>query len=220
VPRATDRSRSGHPGEPAPDVEHRPATPGTPALEIHRSPRRRRSASAAPRERAIVVRLPVGLPDDEEERLIGSLVRKVTGADRASQRGGDAALERRAADLADRYLDGVRATSVRWSGRMRRRYGSCSPAEGTIRISRELASAPAYVLDHVLVHELAHLRVPGHDADFHALVDRFPGSARARGWLEGYTAGQLAAGAASPDPDGGPGGDPVDGGAVADDPVS
>lgn len=200
----------------APPVERRAATTDLPALEIHRSPRRRRSASAAADDTAIVVRLPLGIPADEEERLIASLVRKVSGADRAAARGGDEALERRAAQLADRYLDGVRPTSVRWSTRMRRRYGSCTPADGSIRISQQLATAPAYVLDHVLVHELAHLRVPGHGAPFHALLERHPESARARGWLEGFTAGQLAAGRL----DGGPLDDgPLEDGPLEDGPL-
>ncbi|MEX1177620.1 MAG: M48 family metallopeptidase [Nitriliruptor sp.] len=178
----------------SPPVEHRPATPTLPALEIHRSPRRRRSASAAARDQVVVVRLPLGISRAEEERLIAGLVHKVTGASRAASRRSDADLERRAARLADRYLDGIRASSVSWSSRMRRRYGSCTPAEGTIRISRELASAPDYVLDHVLLHELVHLRVPGHGADFHELLDRHPDARRASGWLEGYAAGRLAAG--------------------------
>ena len=197
---------------PPPPVEHRPAVAGVPPLEIHRSVRRRRSASAAPRDGVVVVRLPAGLSRAEEERLVADLVRKVTGAARALTRGGDAALERRAAELADRYLDGVRPSSVRWSGRMRRRYGSCTPAEGSIRISRELATAPGYVLDHVLVHELAHLQEPGHGPRFRALVDRYPEAARAAGWLEGYTAGRLAAGAGETPTDE----EPVPDGAVDD----
>jgi predicted metal-dependent hydrolase len=175
-----------------PPVEHRPAAAGVPPLEIHRSPRRRRSAAASARDGVVVVRLPAGLSDGEEERLVTDLVAKVTGASRAAARGGDAALQRRADQLADRYLDGVRASSVRWSARMRRRHGSCTPAEGSVRISRALATAPAYVLDHVLVHELAHLQVADHGPRFHALVDRHPHAARATGWLEGYSAGRLA----------------------------
>lgn len=159
-----------------------------------------------------MVRLPAGLPREEEDRLLADLVRKVTGRTRADALGGDEVLEQRAAELADRYLDGVRPSSVRWSSRMRRRYGSCTPAEGSIRISRELASAPPFVLDHVLVHELAHLQVPDHGPRFHELLGRFPESARAAGWLEGYTAGRLAAGAGEdPDADAG---DLVDDGAV------
>jgi predicted metal-dependent hydrolase len=202
----------------SPPIEHRPAAPGVPPLEIHRSPRRRRSASAAPRDGVVVVRLPAGLPREEEDRLLADLVRKVTGKVRADALGGDEVLERRAAALADRYLDGVRPSSVRWSSRMRRRYGSCTPSEGTIRISRELAGAPAFVLDHVLVHELAHLQVSDHGPRFQELLARFPGSERAAGWLEGYTAGRLAAGAGQePDADTG---DPVDDGAVDDGAVS
>lgn len=176
-----------------PDVERRPARDGRPALTIHRSPRRRRSASAAVEDGEVVVRLPAALPDDEAERTISRLVDRVTGAARAARRGGDQTLQRRADELADRYLDGVRATSVRWSARMRRRHGSCTPATGEIRIAQRLASAPAYVLDHVLLHELVHLQVPDHSPRFHRLLANDPHAERAIGWLEGYAAGRLAA---------------------------
>ena len=140
-----------------------------------------------------MIRLPAGLDGAEEERLIAGLVRRVTGERRAEAAGGDAALARRAERLADAYVDGVRPTSVTWSPRMRRRYGSCTPSTRTIRISRELAAAPAYVVDHVLVHELAHLVVADHSPAFHAILDRHPEGARADGWLEGFAAGRLRA---------------------------
>lgn len=187
-------------------VEHRPAAAGRPELHIHRSPRRRRSASAAPDGARIVVRLPAGLDRVEEERLIEDLVAKVTRRRSSDRLGGDEALQRRARRLADRHLDGVGFTSVRWSSRMDRRYGSCTPSTGEIRISDRLASAPGFVLDAVLVHELAHLVIDGHGPRFDALVERYPQAQRARGWLEGFTAGQLAAGtpaqpdASSPEP--------------------
>lgn len=181
-------------------VEHRPASSGVPPLAIHRSARRRRSATASAQDGTIVLRLPAGLATTEEERLIAGLVRKVVGAERAAAAGGDAALAARAAELADRYVDGVRPTSVTWSSRMRQRYGSCTPSTGTIRISRDLATAPAYVLDHVLVHELAHLVVADHSPAFRAILARHPDGARADGWLDGFRAGQLAASAGAPEP--------------------
>jgi hypothetical protein len=46
-----------------------------------------------------------------------------------------------------------------------------------------LADAPGWVLDYVLVHELAHLSVLAHNAAFHALVDRYPKAERVRGYL-------------------------------------
>lgn len=47
---------------------------------------------------------------------------------------------------------------------------------------------PGHVIDYVLLHELAHLIEPAHDDRFWALVDRFPRSERARGFLEGVEA--------------------------------
>lgn len=170
---------------PARTTERRPPADGLPELEVVRSRRRRRTASARGEDGRVVVQLPAGLPEAEEERLIGRLVRRVVDRWRAETLGGDDALARRADELADRWLDGVRATSVRWSGRMERRWGSCSPAEGTIRISQRLATYPRYVIDAVLVHELAHLQVPGHGDDFRALVGRFPQTERAWGFLAG-----------------------------------
>lgn len=179
--------------EPAPRLEHRPATAERPPLEIHRSARRRRSASASFRDDRIVVRLPAGLPPAEERRLLEGVVRKVTDRHRARDTGGDEALAARAVVLADTYLDGVRPTRVTWSTRMGSRYGSCTPVDGTIRISSEVAVHPDFVRDYVLLHELAHLQESGHGPGFHALVARFPEAERARGYLEGYRAGRYGA---------------------------
>lgn len=178
-------------------VERRAATPGRPPLEIHRSTRRARSASARADQGVVVVRLPAGLPAAEEERMIDGLVRKVTARLRSEALGGDEELSRRAGVLADRYLDGVRPSAVRWSSRMARQLGSCTPATGEIRISRRIAAYPSWVRDYILVHELAHLVVPGHSAAFHELVARYPHAERARGWIDGHEAGLLAA--ATPD---------------------
>ena len=181
------------------EVEHHPPTVDRPALEIHRSPRRRRGATARARGDTIVVRLPAGLPAAEDARLVDRLVEKVTGRARAEALGGDEGLHARALALADRYLDGVRPSAVRFSSRMTQRLGSCTPTEGTIRISEEVAGFPAWVRDYVLLHELAHLRVPDHSPAFHQLLSRYPRAERARGWLEGYAAGRLHAGRHHPE---------------------
>jgi len=194
---------------PARTVERRPAGDGRPPVEVVRSTRRRRSASAYARDGVVVVQLPAHLSRREQERLIGELVDQVTGQARIAAAGGDAALMVRARRLADTYLDAVRPTSVRWSGRMRRRFGSCTPEDGSIRISRELAAFPDYVLDYVIVHELAHLVHADHSPAFESLVARYPDTARARAFLDGFTAG-TARGAMAADDDAvgsGPGAD-------------
>lgn len=178
-------------------TERIPATDGRPALELRRSTRRRKTVNAYARDGVIVVQLPAGLRAEREERIVDDLVRRVTGAHRAEAVGGDEDLQRRAERLADRYLDGVRPTSVRWSNRMERRHGSCTTVDRTIRISARVAACPEYVVDYVLVHELAHLEVPGHPPEFWELVERYPQGARARGFLDG-----MAHAAAEPRPAG------------------
>ncbi|MDQ4130453.1 MAG: M48 family metallopeptidase [Actinomycetota bacterium] len=183
----TKRQSGGRRGEQASGVtvETWPAAEGRPPLELRRSQRRRRTASAHTRDGVVVVQLPAGLPAAEERQLVERLLGRVTGAARVAAVGGDAELTARAHALADRFLGGVRAQAVRWSSRMQRRHGSCTPENGTIRVSGRLAGYPAYVLDYVLVHELAHLQEPNHSPEFWALVASYPQTERARGFLEG-----------------------------------
>jgi hypothetical protein len=96
------------------------------------------------------------------------------------------ALLARARDLSDRYFGGeLRPASVEVVTNQQTLYGSCSVQTGRIRLSHKLAGMPVWVRDYVLVHELAHLRVPRHNRRFWALVNRYELSERARGFLMG-----------------------------------
>lgn len=107
----------------------------------------------------------------------------------------DADLVRRAERLSADYLGArARPTSVRWVANQHRRWGSATPADGSIRLSHRLQGMPEWVLDYVLLHELAHLLQPGHGPQFWALLDGYPHRDRARGYLEGFSAGRAAAG--------------------------
>jgi predicted metal-dependent hydrolase len=164
---------------------------GDEQVELRRSTRRRRTVSAYRDGDRIVILLPDGLSRRTEARWIAEMVGKV-GAREARERtarpSGDAALLARCDALAGRYLDGCGVVSVRWVGAMRTRWASCTPDDGAIRVSTRLRHVPPWVLDYVLVHELAHLRVPTHDAAFWALVQRYPRTERARGYLDGLSA--------------------------------
>lgn len=111
-------------------------------------------------------------------------------AAREERRSPDSAtLHNRALDLAERYLDGLaRPESVRWVDNQSNRWGSCTPEDGSIRLSRRLAGMPEWVVDYVLLHELVHLIVPHHGQGFWDLVRRYPKADRARGYLEGVSA--------------------------------
>lgn len=56
--------------------------------------------------------------------------------------------------------------------KMKSRWGSCQPTTGRVCINVVLALYPPECLEYVVVHELCHLRVPGHGPEFHALMDR------------------------------------------------
>ena len=88
-----------------------------------------------------------------------------------------------------RYLDGrARPLRVRWVDNQTARWGSCTPGAGRSGVLRLQKSMPPWVVDYVLVHELAHLLVPQHGPQFWALVERYPCTERARGYLQGVDA--------------------------------
>jgi len=64
----------------------------------------------------------------------------------------------------------VQRVTLRW---MKTKWGSCTPAKGTIRINLALAERSPAALEMVLVHEMVHLLEPSHNARFYALMDRF-----------------------------------------------
>jgi predicted metal-dependent hydrolase len=74
---------------------------------------------------------------------------------------------------------------VRWSTEQGKRWGSCSLDDASIRISSRVQGMPTWVLDYVLLHELAHLLHAGHGPQFWALVEVYPKAERARGFLAG-----------------------------------
>ncbi len=161
---------------------------GSPTVEVRRSRRRSRTVSAYREGSTIVVLIPARLTVAEERQWVNTMVERVTRAERRRSLG-EPELAARAASLSKRHLEGrARPRSVRWVSNQHARWGSCTPADGTIRLSDRLQQMPAYVVDYVLLHELAHLLVPGHGATFWALLAPYEHTERARGFLEGVSA--------------------------------
>ena len=155
-----------------------PSTAPSLPVQVIRSPRRKKTVQARVVAGTIVVRVPDGLSDSEEARLVESMVQKVSRKMTAD--GVDLAV--RARRLARRF-DLPEPASISWSDRQNTRWGSCTSSQSSIRISNRLSSVPEFVLDFVIIHELAHLRVSGHGPDFQALVSRYPLAERATGYL-------------------------------------
>jgi predicted metal-dependent hydrolase len=171
---------------------------GPPEVEVRRSSRRRRTVSAHREGDRVVVLVPARLSAAEERRWVARMVSRL-GEKEARRRPSDTELAARAGALSRRYLQGrALPTSVRWSDQQNQRWGSCTPADGTIRISDRVKGLPEWVLDYVLLHELAHLLEPSHGPGFWQLLAPYPRTERARGFLEGYDT--ALRGDAAPDP--------------------
>ena len=159
-------------------AEQAPAPRPLPPVRVIRSSKRRKTVSARMLDGVLVVRIPAWTTKDEEQALVS----KVLARFEEKWRCGQLPLEPRARDLAARFgLPEPR--SIQWSSRQRLRWGSCSTSRGDIRISTRLAEAPPWVLDHVIIHELAHLVVAEHSPEFYELVNRNPYAERAEGYL-------------------------------------
>lgn len=161
----------------------------SPQVEVRRSARRRRTVSAYLEAGRVIVLIPARFTKAQEREWTEKMVQRVLAQPSRRRPSGDAGLARRAAELSARYLDGRAVpSSVRWVGNMRTRWASCTPADGTIRMSERLQQMPAWVQDYVLLHELAHLIEGGHGPAFWALLTSYPKTERARGYLDGVAA--------------------------------
>ncbi|HEY9557768.1 MAG TPA: M48 family metallopeptidase, partial [Acidimicrobiales bacterium] len=147
-------------------------------VEIIRSSKRRKTLAARIVDGRIVVRVPAGLSADQERESVASLVARLERQREAE----DVDLPARAEALAHRYGLPVPA-SIRFVSNQSQRWGSCTPATGEIRISDRIAAFPGWVLDAVVVHELAHLVHLHHTPEFWAMANRYPKTERAYGFL-------------------------------------
>jgi predicted metal-dependent hydrolase len=163
-------------------------------VEVRRSARRTRTVAAFWENGTAVVAIPARFTVAQEAEWVHRMLEKLQRqGERRSQRGKkrhatDGALAAHAAALSDRYFGGRAVpTSVRWVSNQNSRWGSATPSDGSIRLSDKLRPMPQWVIDYVLLHELAHLLVAGHNAAFWKLLEAYPDTERAKAFLEGVS---------------------------------
>lgn len=153
-------------------------------VQVVRSARRKRTVSARLVGARLEVRIPATMSAVEEREVVERFVRRFEARAKQRDRLDSAALARRADALNQRYFDGkLRIASVRYVTNQQRRFGSCSVNTGRIRIADRVAKLPTWVRDYVLMHELSHLVQPNHSPAFWRIVNRYPLTERARGYL-------------------------------------
>jgi predicted metal-dependent hydrolase len=152
-------------------------------VRIIRSDQRRKTVSGRLENGELILRAPASMSDDDLGPIIESFKKRIHRKATTIPQS-DEALEKRAQELNKQYFEGrLRWRSVRYVTNQNSRFGSCTPENGTIRLSHRLAAMPAWVRDYVLVHELAHLIEGNHGPRFWKLVYRYPLTERARGYL-------------------------------------
>ena len=155
-------------------------------IQVIRSARRKKTVSAKLLNwYSLEIRAPADIPDDELKRIIDNLAQKALER-RGNMRdyASDDGLDRRAQLLNKQYFgDALEWRSIRFVNNQNSRFGSCTPGRGTIRISHRLAGVPDFVVDYVIMHEMAHLLQANHSKAFWELVYRYPRAERARGYL-------------------------------------
>lgn len=152
-------------------------------IEIIRSDKRRKTVSAELKQGVLVVRAPAHMKEADLAPIIDNLRQRLSRQLRLTPQT-DETLAERARLLNERYFNGrLRWNSIRYVTNQNKRFGSCTPSQGTIRLSHRLADMPAWVRDYVIIHELAHLEEANHGPRFWKLVNRYPLTERARGYL-------------------------------------
>jgi predicted metal-dependent hydrolase len=147
-------------------------------VEVIRSARRRKTVEARQVGGTLRISIPATMTQAEEARWIEEMTRRFERRSQVKP----IDLTERARTLARQYGLPTPA-SIRWVDNQHTRWGSCTTATGAVRISTALSKYPRWVLDYVIVHELAHLIEPSHRPAFWALVARYPHAERARGYL-------------------------------------
>ena len=166
-------------------------TEGGAPVEVRRSARRTRTVAAFWENGTAVVAIPARFTAAQEKEWVQRMLAKLhrQGERRAAsgrkRPASDAALAAHAVRLSERYLSGKAVpASVRWVSNQNSRWGSATPADGTIRLSDKLRPMPQWVIDYVLLHELAHLLVASQNAPFWKLLAAYPETALAKAFLE------------------------------------
>jgi hypothetical protein len=166
------------------DVERAEPADGAAPLrvEVIRSARRKTTVAARVDNDVLSITIPSWMNTADEQHWVGYFTERVE-----RQRSSDAVdLGGRAVSLAKRF-GFPNASDIRFVDNMGSRWGSCTVSTGEIRISRTLLRGPTWVLDYVIVHELAHLLHADHSPEFWAAVHRYPRSERAIGFLQGWS---------------------------------
>lgn len=153
-------------------------------VKIIRSPKRKKTIQARMVGETLEVHLPLGMDCEEEREVIEKMKQKIEKKKLKSKINEDDYLEKRFDDFNKKYFQSkLKINSIQFVTNQERQRGSCTPGNGTIRISHKLLGMPKWVLDYLIMHEMTHLAHPNHSKAFWEKVGEYKFTERARGFL-------------------------------------
>lgn len=153
-------------------------------VTILRSARRRRTVTARWTDGGVEILAPASMPEADLKPIVERLCQRLEQRRDKRRLNDDAGLRQRAEELNQRYFRGrLKIACIEYVTNQKRRFGSCTPWRGHIRLSLRIATIPEWVRDYVIMHELAHLVEANHGEHFWKLVSGYPLVERARGYL-------------------------------------
>lgn len=160
------------------------AETGISRVKVIRSSRRKKTAGARLYGGTLYIYVPKNIRENELRRMIERFTARFEKVLLKKQLNSAKSLRQVAEELNAKYFGGsLKIDSIQYVTDQTSKFGYCNIASRSIRISHTLAEMPDWVRDYVIVHELAHLREPGHDKAFWELVRRYPLAERAKGFL-------------------------------------
>ncbi len=170
-----------------PQLEFAP-TDTSEIVEVRRSKKRTRSVAAWRESGRLIISVPARMSRKEIDTHILELTSRIIASEAVM---GDDELVALSEKLITEYLQPefgeLRPVSINWSTRQRELHGSCTSVDRTIRIAKRIATAPEYVIEVVLLHELIHLLHHDHNTEFYSLVQRHPKYQHAEAFLAGMS---------------------------------
>ncbi len=152
-------------------------------IELIRSKKRKKTIEGKIIDTTLRIYLPDNLSTKDEKRYIKTITEKMEKKHLKKQLNSNTDLQNRAAKINKQYFNDQLDYSIQFVTNQQKKYGSCTPASKSIRISDQIADYPSFVQDYLIIHELAHLIHANHSKAFWELVHKYPYVERAKGFL-------------------------------------
>jgi predicted metal-dependent hydrolase len=150
--------------------------------------KRVKNINARLRDTTLLISAPFSAPQATLDQAIPDLARRLVRRAHARQVNVEEDALALAHRVAARFPKGPEVAQVLFVTTQEARWGSYSPATGTIRLNAALRQMPRWVLEAVVAHELAHVVHQDHSPAFWKLLRRVcPDTDRARAFLAGVS---------------------------------